>query len=41
MIVDYLDLTDSARHAPQAGWGDTDLCPNFVDKAAVLVTRLQ
>jgi death on curing protein len=35
-----IDLADSALHAPQAGWGETDLYPDFVDKAAVLVTRL-
>lgn len=38
--VTNLDLADSALHAPQAGWGDTDLYPDLVDKAAVLVTRL-
>lgn len=38
--VTNLALADSALHAPQAGWGDTDLYPDFVDKAAVLVTRL-
>jgi death-on-curing protein len=38
--VTNLDLADSALHAPQAGWGATDLYPDFVDKAAVLVTRL-
>ena len=35
-----LDLADSALHAPAAGFGDTDLYPDFVDKAAVLVVRL-
>ena len=38
--VTNLDLADSALHAPQAGWGETDLYPDFVDKAAVLATRL-
>jgi death-on-curing protein len=38
--VTNLFLADSALHAPQAGWGDTDLYPTFLDKAAVLVTRL-
>jgi len=38
--VTNVDLADSALHAPQAGWGETDLYPDFVDKAAVLVTRL-
>jgi hypothetical protein len=36
--VTNTDLADSALHAPQAGWGETDLHPDFVDKAAVLVT---
>lgn len=35
-----LSLADSALHAPQAGFGDVDLYPNFVDKAAVLLVRL-
>jgi len=35
-----LDLADSALHAPAAGFGDTDLYPDFIDKAAVLVVRL-
>ena len=34
------DLADSALHAPAAGFGDTDLYPDFVDKAAVLIVRL-
>lgn len=38
--VAKLDLADSALHAPAAGFGDTDLYPDFVDKAAVLVVRL-
>ena len=38
--VTNMDLADSALHAPQAGWGETDLDPDFVDKAAVLVARL-
>lgn len=38
--VTNIDLADSALHAPQAGWGETDLYSDFVDKAAVLVTRL-
>jgi death-on-curing protein len=33
-------LLDSALHAPQAGFGDQDLYPDFVDKAAVLGVRL-
>ena len=35
-----LDLADSALHAPSAGFGDIDLYPDFVDKAAVLLNRL-
>lgn len=40
MKVTNLDLADSALHAPAAGFGDTDLYPDFVDKAAVLMVRL-
>jgi len=35
-----VELLDSALHAPQAGFGDTDFYPNFADKAAVLVVRI-
>jgi death-on-curing protein len=35
-----LTLADSALHAPGAGFGSDDLYPDFVDKAAVLITRL-
>jgi death-on-curing protein len=38
--VTQLNLADSALHAPAAGWGDEELYPDFVDKAAVLVVRL-
>ena len=38
--VTRLSLADSALHAPAAGFGDTDLYPDFVDKAAVLLVRL-
>ena len=38
--VTNIDRADSTLQAPQAGWGETDLYPDFVDKAAVLVTRL-
>lgn len=34
------DLADSALHAPQAGFGDVDFYPDFIDKAAVLIVRL-
>ena len=33
-------LADSALHAPAAGFAETELYPDFVDKAAVLVVRL-
>ena len=35
-----LDLLDSALHAPQAGFGDIEFYPDFVDKAAVLAVRI-
>ena len=38
--VTRLSLADSALHAPAAGFGDTDLYPDFVDKAAGLLVRL-
>jgi death on curing protein len=38
--VAKIPLADSALHAPEAGLGDTDLYPGFVEKAAVLVERL-
>jgi death-on-curing protein len=38
--VAKLNLADSALHAPAAGFGETDLYPEFAEKAAVLVTRL-
>jgi hypothetical protein len=37
MTVEYLDLADSALHAPAAGFGETEFYPDFVDKAAVLI----
>jgi death-on-curing protein len=37
--VTKLDVADSALHAPAAGFGDTELYPDFVDKAAVLIVR--
>jgi len=40
MNVTNHDLADSALHAPAAGFGDTDMYPDFVDKAAVLIVRL-
>lgn len=40
MKMSRLSLADSALHAPQAGYGDVDLYPDFVDKAAVLLVRL-
>ncbi len=38
--VTNLDLADSALHAPQAGFGETDFYSDFLDKAAVLIVRL-
>jgi death-on-curing protein len=35
--ITKLEMADSALHAPDAGWGDDDLYPDFVDKAAVLI----
>ncbi len=40
MKMSRLSLADSALHAPQAGFGDVDLCPDFVDKSAVMLVRL-
>ena len=35
-----LSLAESALHAPSAGFGDYDLYPEFIEKAAVLLARL-
>jgi death-on-curing protein len=35
-----LELLDSALHAPQAGFGEVEFYPEFIDKAAVLVVRI-
>ena len=35
-----IDLLDSALHAPQANYGNTDFYPNFFDKAAVLCSLI-
>lgn len=35
-----LELLDSALHAPQAGFGETEFYPEFLDKAAVLAVRI-
>ena len=35
-----VELADSALHAPQAGFGDTDFYPDPHDKAAVLACRI-
>ena len=35
-----VELLDSALHAPQAGFGDKEFYPEFVDKAAVLAVRI-
>jgi death-on-curing protein len=38
--VSRIGLLDSALHAPQAGYGDVEFYPEFVDKAAVLVVHI-
>ncbi|MDO9176260.1 MAG: type II toxin-antitoxin system death-on-curing family toxin [Actinomycetota bacterium] len=38
--VSRSDLLDSALHAPQAGFGDTDFYPTLIEKAAVLCVRI-
>ena len=38
--VTKLDLADSALHAPAAGFGEVEFYPDFIEKAAVLVTHL-
>ena len=35
-----LDLLDSALHAPQAGFGEVEVYPDFAGKAAVLTVRI-
>jgi death-on-curing protein len=35
-----IELLESALQAPQAGFGDTEFYPEFLDKAAVLVVRI-
>ncbi len=35
-----VELADSALHAPQAGFGDTDFYPDVYDTAAVLACRI-
>ena len=35
-----LDLADSALHAPEASFGGEEFYPDFVEKAAVLITHL-
>ena len=40
LSVTRVSLADSALHAPAAGFGDVDIYPEFVDKAAVLLVRL-
>lgn len=35
-----IDLLDSALHAPQAEFGDQELYPELIDKAAVLAVRI-
>ena len=38
--VSRIELLESAIAAPQAGFGDYELYPEFVDKAAVLCSRI-
>ena len=38
--VAKIDLAESALHAPAAGFGEAEFYPDFVDKAAVLIVRL-
>ena len=38
--VSRVDLLDSALHAPQAGFSDTDFYPTLAEKAAVLCVRI-
>ena len=38
--VSRVGLLESALHAPQAGFGDVEFYPEFVDKAAVLVVHI-
>ena len=38
--VSQLELLDSALHAPQAGFGDEDFYPSFVEKVAVMPVRI-
>ena len=40
MKASRVDLADSALHASQAGFGDTDFYPDVFDKAAVLACRI-
>lgn len=35
-----MGLLDSALHAPQAGFGEQEFYPEFLDKAAVLTVRI-
>lgn len=35
-----LELLESALHTAQAGFGDVEFYPEFVDKGAVLVVRI-
>jgi death-on-curing protein len=35
-----VELADSAHHAPQAGFGDTDFYPDLYDTSAALARRI-
>ena len=38
--VTKVNLEESALHAPAAGFGETELYPDFIDKTAILIVRL-
>ena len=38
--ISRLELLESALHAPQAGFGEVEFYPEFVEKAAVLTVRI-
>lgn len=38
--ISRLELLESALHAPQAGFGEVEFSPEFVEKAAVLTVRI-
>jgi len=40
VTVEYLDLADSALHAPAAGFGETDFYPDLCNVLARALRRL-